>query len=48
MDGARRVNNIPMYLEETLNCICTKISIKVYVFIQMSMYHIQNHVQIST
>ena len=41
------LNNIPICLEGPLNCICTQISINVYVFIQKSMYHIQNHVQIS-
>ena len=42
------LNNIPIYLEGHLKCICTQISIKVYVFfIQKSMYHIQNYVQIS-
>ena len=41
------LNNIPICLEGTLKCICTRISIKAYVFIQKSMYHNQNHVQIS-
>ena len=41
------LNNIAICLEEPLDCICTQISIKLYVVIQKSMYHIQNHVQIS-
>ena len=41
------LNNIPICLEGPLNYICTHITIKVYVFTQKGMYHIQDHVQIS-
>ena len=34
------LNNLPIFLEGLLNCICTHISIKVNVFIQKNAYHI--------
>ena len=34
-------NNVHIYLEGPLNCICSQISIKLYVFFrQNSMYHV--------
>ena len=38
------LNNLPIFLEGLLNCICTHISIKVNVFIQKNAYHINNYV----
>ena len=36
------LNKMLICLDGTLNCICIQISIKVYVFIQKSMYLIQD------
>ena len=40
------LNNTPISLEEHLNCICAQGSMKVNVFIQKTMYAIQNYVKI--
>ena len=38
------LHNLPIYLEELLNCFCTHVSIKVNVFIQKDAYHIHKYV----